>query len=188
MGNEKIRQTMEQLKKGGRNRTTLICLGVASIGILMILLSGGKEQGNPQETKTMLDENAYNAQFVAQLQADLTRLVCEIDGVGEAEVLVTLESGVQYVYATENKSSGDRSVSGDESISEKASSETSIVIVDGENGKAPVLLQRIEPVVMGVLVVCDGGGDIRVQQAVTDAVTTVCGIGSNRVTVTKKSN
>jgi stage III sporulation protein AG len=39
--------------------------------------------------------------------------------------------------------------------------------------------------VQGVVVVCEGAGDIFVRQAVIDAVTTLCGIPANRVSVAK---
>ncbi len=188
MDNGKIKQTFEQLKQKGKNKTALICTIMGAAGILMILLSSNTPGSTKKsDTVTLPDESTYNAGYIADLQANLTSIITQIDGVGSAEVLVTLESGVRYVYATENKTTGDRSTTEGQSASEKSTNETSIVVVDGENGKAPILLQRIEPVVMGVVVVCDGGGSVEVQQLVTDTVTTVCGVGANRVTVTKKS-
>ena len=63
-----------------------------------------------------------------------------------------------------------------------------IVIVDNGGGARSALVQtEIEPTVKGVVVVWEGGGDILVQTRVTEAITTVLNIPSNRVCVTKLS-
>ncbi len=181
------KQGLRALLRDKKGRQALVCTAVAAAGILLILLSGARPEAQ-QDAAALPDEDAYNARYVAELQANLASIITKIAGVGDAQVLVTLETGVQYVYATEHKASGDRTMAGGQSASEKSTSETTFVVVDAAGGKAPVLVQRIEPVVQGVVVVCDGGGRAEVRQAVTDAVTTACGIGSNRVTVTKKSD
>ena len=39
--------------------------------------------------------------------------------------------------------------------------------------------------VQGVVIVCEGGGSARVREDVTEAVSVLCGIGANRISVTK---
>lgn len=173
--------------------TLLICLCCLCAGVLLIALSGlgdGKSKAAKDEVNaTFSDEalNRYNAQFVADVEAKLTAFISQINGVGNASVLVTLETGVQYVYATEQKSSDDSSFSDGRSESTKTSSESSLIIIDGGSGETPVLLKRIEPTILGVVVVCDGADNSQVRESVTEAVKTLCGVGSNRVSVTKKS-
>ncbi len=169
----------------------LICLFCLCAGLLMIAFSGAgeKKAGGAAEYDACADEalNRYNEQFIAQTEAKLTEFISQIDGVGSAQVFVTLETGVQYIYATQEKQSGDSSYSDGGAGSRKSSSETSLTIIDGEKGETPVLLKRIEPSVLGVVVACDGAGDPAVREAVTQAVKTLCGIGANRVSVTQKT-
>lgn len=56
----------------------------------------------------------------------------------------------------------------------------------GSDGSEQALaVTEIQPVVKGVVVVCDGGGNPAVQQSVTEAVTTALDISSVRVCVIK---
>lgn len=177
------KKTFDKLFKDKKTRL-LVIVGIA--GILLIFISDLFT--SPTTTKSdapSFDNTTYNEQYVQKLQDDLTALISKIDGVGQVEVLVTLETGVQYVYATDYKKTDDSSQSSTDAHSQKSSSESSIIIIEGQNGKEPIVLKRIEPTVQGVVVVCQGAGDVRVQQAVTDAVTTVCGIKTNRVSVAK---
>ena len=59
------------------------------------------------------------------------------------------------------------------------------VLSDGSYGETPVTVKRMLPTFRGAVVLCDGADDAAVRLAVTQAVGTVCGIGSDKVTVLK---
>ena len=46
-------------------------------------------------------------------------------------------------------------------------------------------VKRVLPVFRGAVVLCDGADDASVRLSVTQAVSTVCGIGADKVTVLK---
>ena len=54
-----------------------------------------------------------------------------------------------------------------------------------ERGETPVTVKRVLPVFRGAVVLCDGADDASVRLSVTQAVSTVCGIGADKVTVLK---
>ena len=117
-------------------------------------------------------------------------MVGNIDGAGQNRVMVTLENGVQYVYATEQKTGSNRvEDTGDSSnrLSQQDDSEESVIVVDAEDGRKGLLVTELEPIVKGVVVVCEGGDQEDVQQRVSQAVTTALNITSKRVYVTKLS-
>ena len=69
---------------------------IGFIGILLILFS----EFFPQKTKIPQDAvsvSSDNETFCKQTEEKLYQLVSSIQGVGEAQVWVTLESGVEYV-------------------------------------------------------------------------------------------
>jgi hypothetical protein len=160
-----------------RKSKMLVMAGIAGILLLFvgdIFGSGaGKTQSIPE-----FDNDAYNAQFVEKTMQDLYGVISKIEGVGEVEIAVTLETGVQYEYAANSKTTSD-------GTSQKSSSEHTLITVDGKNGKEPIVLKRIEPTIKGVVVVCTGADNIYVKQAVIDIATTLCGISANRVSVAK---
>ena len=59
------------------------------------------------------------------------------------------------------------------------------VVSNGSCGETPVTVKRVLPVFRGAVVLCDGADDASVRLSVTQAVSTVCGIGADKVTVLK---
>jgi stage III sporulation protein AG len=100
--------------------------------------------------------------------------------------MITLESGTEYVYAQEIRSSSDY-LHREGNLEERAERENSYLLVEGKNGKEALVLQEIQPKIKGVVVVCQGGKNSDVRQSVTQAVTVALNITSSRVYVTALS-
>ena len=182
----KIKQSL--LCKKDKSLQILIAVGI--LGILIILFSSD----NPQETEQKSAESPTTTSYVEDLEQRLTTLISSVDNVGKAKVMVTLENGIEYVFASEDKQSidtdEDNKGENGKRVSQKNVTEEKIVIVDTSYGTRQALVKTSkEPTVKGVVVVCEGGDKISVQQEVTDLVTTALDIGANKVCVSKlKSN
>ena len=98
---------------------------------------------------------------------------------------MTLESGVEYVYAKEQRENSDYKEEGGEKVSKSADTQENIILIDGSNGKTGLLLTEIQPQVKGVVVVCSGGDTAAVCERATQAVVAALNISSRRVCVTK---
>lgn len=126
--------------------------------------------------------------FLEKTEAKLADVVGSIQGAGKCRIMVTLENGVEYVYATQQKVNTDRQEGTDgnsSKLNQRDDTEESIVIVETENGRQGLLVTELQPTVKGVVIVCEGGDQPLVQQRVTDAVTIALNISSKRVCVTK---
>lgn len=164
--------------KSDRWKNLIILGGLA--GIVLIFLSSYFPSGNSDSTEKALNEITAQ-EYTSQLEASLTQIVSQIHGAGEAHIMVTLETGVETKYATEEKSST-------ESSGEKmfGSSELTYITVRDANGSERALaITEVQPTVKGVVVVCPGGEDPVVQQRIVSAVTTALDISSKRVFVTR---
>ena len=167
-----------------------IVVGAGIVGIFLSVISGSMKGCSSQAPAASSASSQQRTEITAeeyekQLENKLSNMISMIDGVGNAHVLVTLDQTEKDVYATEEKKS-------DEGTSEAGkqetnnSDETTYLVIKDENGSERALrLTEIQPVVRGVVVVCDGGGDAGVQQKITDAVTTALHITSVRVCVIK---
>ena len=156
------------------------------IAILLIFLSEfmptKKTSGTVNTTSISADE------YVVKLEEKLTSLVEKIEGAGECSVLVTLQNGVEYVYASEQKANSERvedSGTGSSKLQESDDTEQSIIVVETDNGKKGLLVTEIQPTVKGVVVVCEGGDNEQIKTRVVDAVTTALNITSGRVCVVR---
>ncbi|MEG1994786.1 MAG: hypothetical protein RR048_07715, partial [Oscillospiraceae bacterium] len=71
-------------------------------------------------------------------------------------------------------------------LSEKTDSENKFIIVEDENGNKKALVETsYTPKFKGAVVVCSGGNSSSVKNKVTQALTTILGIGSSKVCVIK---
>lgn len=164
------------------------CIVAAGLlGMLLILLGNFWPTESPGEKSEVLDSDS--ASFVSQTETRLREILSQVQGVGEVDVLVTLESGRKAVYAVNEKQTqeavttyADGAPSREE---ETGGMEQSYLLVDSGGGKSPLVLTNAEPVIRGVVVVCGGAQSPVTREAVMDAVTTALGIGANQVCILK---
>ncbi|MFR4239884.1 MAG: hypothetical protein ACLT2F_04500 [Butyricicoccus sp.] len=103
--------------------------------------------------------------------------VAAISGAGRVELMLSLDQTEESVYAVNTRqTSGSDSRSRESDVS---------VVSNGSCGETPVTVKRVLPVFRGAVVLCDGADDASVRLSVTQAVSTVCGIGADKVTVLK---
>ena len=152
-------------------------IGIALIFLSSYFPSGSGGSGSAEETLDKISAQEYTS----QLEVNLIQIISHIDGAGEAKVMITLETGVETKYATQEKSSTESS--GDKT---SGTSEISYITVRDANGSERALaVTEVQPTVKGVVVVCPGGEEPVVQQRIISAVTTALDISSKRVFVTR---
>lgn len=152
----------------------IIILGLC--GIILICIS---EVSN---TKTVSDEvetqsnAADETEYVEKLEERLTDIISSIEYAGQVKVMVTLKGSNENVYAV------NENIKNDENSNNYSNN---YVIIDNKNIKEGIRIKVLEPEIRGVAVVCTGGDNPQVVEQITKAVTTVLGIGSNKVSVSK---
>ncbi len=175
MSNEFLNRLRERFSAGKGYRLVLL-LGIA--GMVLIGVSTVWEKTPP----AVQTEASDTAQYVAQMEERLERMVSSVRGAGRAEVMVTLQNGVEYVYANEQKTNSDHTES-ESQTSVRDDSQKTVVTVDDGNGRSGLLVTEIQPVVRGVVVTCEGAADETVAALVSQAVCTALDISGKRVCV-----
>lgn len=146
---------------------------------VLLLASGGR--GAKEETVSP-DVSTQPSSFdLTAFEQNLCDKLAAVDGVGRVELMLSLEQSGEAVYAVNT-----RQTTGMDS-SESFESDLT-VLSDGSYGEKPVTVKNLLPTFRGAVVLCDGADDAQVRLAVTQAVSTVCGIGADKVTVLKMSN
>ena len=156
-----------------------LLLIAGAVGVLLLAIS----EWIPE--KTVSSEQSDTAElFVENTERRLCEILGRIEGVGTCQVMVTLENGIEYVYATEQKTNTDRQQEENKTI-ERDDSEKSVIVIDTGNGRKGLLVTEIQPTVKGVIVVCEGGDREEVKQQIVQSVTVALNITEKRVCVTK---
>ncbi|MBP9989511.1 MAG: hypothetical protein KBT46_08435 [Ruminococcus sp.] len=149
----------------------IIVLGMT--GILLLTMS---ELVPKDETKKAKNESEIQfEEYEENLEKRLTSIIGSIRGAGQTKVMVTLESGDENIYATENKKDDEKN-------------ENKYVIIENNGDDGGLLLKVVEPEIRGVAVVCEGADSAQVRQEIINTVTAVLGISTNRVNIAKISN
>lgn len=150
--------------------------------ILLVLLAGlvlllwpqsENQPQRPEETAAVMEETAA-------LEGRICAILQQIDGVGEASVLLTVESGEETVYAYDRTES--RSQQGD---SASLNQQRELVTLSDSGGQSPVSLRQQAPVYRGAVVVCQGGDSAAVRLAVTQVIQSLTGLSADRIVISK---
>ncbi|MGM9661991.1 MAG: stage III sporulation protein AG [Oscillospiraceae bacterium] len=148
---------------------------VLALGVLLLLLPSGGSGGSAAETA---ESGALSEeQWLRQVQQELADTLSRIEGAGELTLMLSVEMGRQNQLARDT----EQTLRDDE---QSRSSET-VILSKGSGQEEVVVTCSGYPVFRGAVVVCEGGGDPSVRLAVTQAVTALTGLSSDKISVIK---
>lgn len=113
-------------------------------------------------------------EYVDMLENKLCNVLSKISGVGNVNVIITVQSGFTYEYATDTETK--TSVSGS---TETTITTQTVILVSGE----PLISREIYPTIKGVVVVAEGAENIAVKLNILTAVETVLDVDENNITI-----
>ena len=188
--NGKLGELLFSAEKSELRVKILLAVGLVAIALLFLSdFTGSDAKKASAEPSSYTAANEDYDGYTARLESRLTELISSVDGAGRTKVMVTLECGTEYVYASQQKTtsalSENSNPDGRVSRDEKRSGEESLILIDAGRGEEPLILKEITPTVAGVVVLCSGADDINVRQQIINVVTTALGTSSNRVCVTR---
>ncbi|MGN0976389.1 MAG: stage III sporulation protein AG [Gemmiger sp.] len=148
----------------------LILAGIA--GMLLIALSEWIPEAEeaPKQTGSQTSVDTQE-DYAACLERRLTELLACEEGVGRVRVMVTLVTNEQTIYAK------------DRQYDDGALREESHVLVSGNE---PALVETVAaPEILGIAVICDGGGNASVASSVTQILSALTGVGASHISVSQ---
>ena len=189
---EKGLNFMQRLLQNDNARKIIVVVGV--VAILVIFLSsffgGNKKQTTNTETVQQTSASAQSVDdFKTQTEQSLTNLINGIEGVGKCQCVGHHRKKVQnkcmqLKKKTSTQTQQDKNTSSTTKNQSNNSNETKYLVIKNSDGtQQPIAVTEVQPIVKGVVVVCDGGDNPLIQQKVIQAVTTALDITSTRVCV-----
>ncbi len=121
------------------------------------------------------------------LESNLKKILSQIEGAGEVDVMITFESSEQIEPAFNSNSTKEETTEKDSQGGERTvetSSENKTMIVSGENN--PVVIKTSEPKIKGVIVVSSGATDPVVKETLYSAVQTALQVSGHQVEIFSK--
>lgn len=131
------------------------------VGILMMAGSRGKES---TETASMI---ISDRQYIQETESRLEMMLSELEGAGRCRVTVTLAAGTKKEYVRQEGSV--------------------LVVSDKDGNESPVISKENSPEIAGVTVACRSAERPDVRNRIIQAVSTVLGIGTNKICVVESN-
>ncbi len=173
-----------------QGRKGLLLLAVDLIALLLLnldsFMGGIEEEPILKEAEWTVHREAKDQE--QELAGRLETILATMAGVGRVEVLLTLERGPEYKYASTSDSSQKETLEQDASGGTREIAEitdrTQLVLVRSPQGyEEPVLITEIFPEIKGVVVVAQGAEDPRIKERITWAVQTALRVSPHKITV-----
>ena len=166
------------------------------LGALLVVIAipvkkkdSGKSTGSETDTEAVTPAADTAASQEEEMERRLEAALARVEGVGEVQVVLSLESTNQKVVEKDipsSKSSQSSSGSDGSSSSSAASTEESTVYQKGSDGsETPYVIQETYPEVRGVLVVAQGGDNPVVVQQIQEAVMALFRVEAHKIKVMK---
>lgn len=174
MEQKELAGTVENIKK---NSKLWIAILVAVVGILLLIFGGKMGRDKPDDSNSAkqpgstTDQKLSMEEYRCALEKRICYICSQVDGVGNVSVIVSLESGFEYVYATDIKHSGS------------GESVQYIVIGSGSEEHVVYLTEKV-PSIAGIGVVCQGGADPNIKRELTYLLSAAFEVSTNKIYVT----
>lgn len=197
MGNkwkEMLEQMRENKKLPKKNQLLLLLL----IGILLVVIawptadkeqeaSSGKEEEVPGGSSST--QEAYEEYLESRIASALEY----VEGVGRAEVVITLKSSAQKIIEKDQTSSGqtiseEDANGGVRTTEDQSSDHTSVYEQRSDGTQTPYVSMELTPEIEGVLVIADGGDNAVVVQNITEAIQALFGVEAHKIKIMKRTD
>lgn len=119
------------------------------------------------------NNNSNSVVYEDILEEKLTSLISAIDGAGSVNVLITVDGSKKQEYLKNTITKVENNT--------EITEENTVLI----NGK-PYLVKEHYPEILGVVVICQGGENVKVKMAITEVITTLLPISSENIRILKK--
>lgn len=149
------------------NKKIQIMLLIALILVILICFFAFSNNTKPKEESI---QETNTSSYVADLENKLKNSLIKIDGVDDVSVMITLENGFEYVYATEEETK--QTASG-------TLKTTSLVLVSGQ----PIVVKEIYPTIKGVVVITPAAKNINIRLNILSAIQTVLEVTNDKITI-----
>ena len=201
MGSEKWKQWISGLRTGEKlpkkNQLLLILLSGILLLVIVFPVPGQRESSSAAQqagdAKTSLSsEIRDNGDYERYLEEKTSRILEDVEGVGEVTVMITLKSDGQKIIEKDQSSSSqstdeEDSSGGTRSVEDQSSDKTSIYEQTADGSSTPYVSKELAPEVEGVVVIADGGDNAVVAQNITEAVQALFGVEAHKIKIMKRA-
>ncbi|MBE6943554.1 MAG: hypothetical protein E7453_04745 [Ruminococcaceae bacterium] len=111
------------------------------------------------------------------MEERLCDILQQIRGAGLVRVMLTVANGEETIYQFDQ----NLSIDGSSSSTQK----DTVTVTDKDRGQSGLITQVNPPKYQGALVVCQGAENAAVRLAISEAVSSLTGLGTDKITIVR---
>lgn len=190
---EYIKSYVQDLKSGEKklSKDGMLILFFSGILIYVILLPinnngsyKNKISESKEQEKVEYVENTFQeADYKARLEQELSEFLSQVEGVGEVEVLIYLNSSEEYIVEKDVPSYQISSIEADSQSNEERKEEETVYTVNGAGDQVPFITQTRHPTIEGVVIAAQGAVQEEIRIKIIRTVMALYGIDANKINV-----
>jgi stage III sporulation protein AG len=161
------------LKTGiSEKKKLLLLILLGAVGILLVFWGYFLPGENEKEVFAEKTENSFKTmEYISDIENKIRSITEKITGSTDVSVIVSTESGTEYVYVSNESAAGDKNT-------------REYITVKNESGRYElVLAKEVYPEIKGISIACPGGDNSKVRKKIIDSISTAFGISRNRICI-----
>lgn len=170
---ERWKEVKKKYWPPGKDQLLILVLLGLLLAVIAVPAENGQEESEKPEEETVRAADSSEADYCSRLEERLEALLSRVEGVGQVEVMLTLEGG------------REKRVEKDAAVSEQESREETVYEELSGRERTPYVTLEINPKVEGVLVIAEGGGNSRIRQEILEAAQALFGIDAHKIKIMK---
>ena len=155
----------------GKKKSLILTLA-GIIGLMLIIFGTfGEKKDEQEDVSKNSQEKVSTLEYIQALENKIGNIAEQITGSGNVRVIVSVSSGTEYIYVSNEK------------LGENSSSKEYITVRTESGADELILFKEIYPEVTGVSVACKGGDSPEIQAKLIAVISTSLNVGSNRICI-----
>ena len=176
--------------KSGKERW----LFLLAVGLILLILSfptqKKEKQVVPPAAQTAAAAQNTGSKYEEELEKRVKKVLKNVDGVGEVDVMIVLKSSEEKVYRIDKSTSSaqtqEEDGAGGTRKTESLEEDESTVLTGGGNANAPVLEKEIKPEIAGIVISAQGGGSPTIKSEISAAMEALFDVPPHKIKVLKR--
>lgn len=197
----KWKEMLDKFRNGSAvpKKSQLLILLLIGILLVVIVIPVPKKTDTKtaiegeKDVSTETDGFDSTEKYEQYLERRVARALEHVEGVGKAEIVITLKSSGQKIIEKDIASSSQQSEEADSeggtrSVQEGNSDKTSIYKQSSDGDSSPYVSKELSPEIAGVLVIADGGDNAVTVKDITEAIQALFGVEAHKIKIMKRAD
>ena len=189
-----MRQYLEGVKRGDRKLSRdgmlIVFLGGILLYVICLPVNNNNSYFNKKQTQNTAEqiENTSNSemdeiQYRRKLEEELETFLAKVEGVGQVEVLIYMETSPEYIVEKDTPVYETSRDGESESSSETRKEETTVYTTSNYGEQVPFVSQTRKPQIEGMVIAAEGAANESVRIQLVRSAMALYGIEANKVEV-----